>query len=307
MSKIIDGIIGHAIGDAMGVPIEGHSRGRLLEKPVTKMMDSLRGNKGTWSDDTSMTIATMDSYINSKKWDYDDIMHNFISWLNNGKYTAAGKPIGVGRTCLTAIKQYYNGNTSALESGLDAIDSNGNGSLMRMYPVAYYCYYKKLNNNDIYDLVKNISSLTHRHEVSILGCYIYTLFVIRLLKGIDKYKAYKEIKEEDYSMFSNESLLIYKRILKDDLNTLFIDDIRSTGYVVDTLEASLWVLLKSNSYKDSIVGSINLGNDTDTIGAITGSMSGIIYGYDNIPKDWLDSLIKKDYIIDLCNKYEKEL
>ena len=307
MSKIIDGVIGHVIGDAMGVPIEGYSRGRLLEKPVTKMMDSLRGNKGTWSDDTSMTIATMDSYINSKKWDYDDIMHNFISWLNNGKYTADGKPIGVGRTCLTAIKHYYNGNTSALESGLDAIDSNGNGSLMRMYPVAYYCYYKKLNNNDIYDLVKNISSLTHRHEVSILGCYIYTLFVIRLLKGIDKYKAYKEIKEEDYSMFSNESLLIYKRIIKDDLNTLFIDDIRSTGYVVDTLEASLWVLLKSNSYKDSIIGSINLGNDTDTIGAITGSMSGIIYGYDNIPKDWLDSLIKKDYIIDLCNKYEKEL
>ena len=307
MSKIIDGVIGHVIGDAMGVPIEGHSRGRLLEKPVTKMMDSLRGEKGTWSDDTSMTLATIDSYINSHKWDYDDIMNKYIDWLNSSKYTAAGKPIGVGRTCLTAIKQYYNGNTSALESGLDAIDSNGNGSLMRMYPVAYYCYYKKLNNNDIYDLVKNISSLTHRHEVSILGCYIYTLFVIRLLKGIDKYKAYKEIKEEDYSMFSNESLLIYKRILKDDLNTLFIDDIRSTGYVVDTLEASLWVLLKSNSYKDSIIGSINLGNDADTIGAITGSMSGIIYGYDNIPKDWLDSLIKKDYIIDLCNKYEKEL
>ncbi len=307
MSKIIDGIIGHAIGDVMGVPIEGHSRGRLLEKPVTKMMDSLRGNKGTWSDDTSMTIATMDSYINSKKWDYDDIMHNFISWLNNGKYTADGKPIGVGRTCLTAIKQYYNGNTSALESGLDAIDSNGNGSLMRMYPVAYYCYSKKLNNKEIYDLVKSISSLTHRHEVSILGCYIYTLFVIKLLNGKDKNEAYKELREEDYSMFSNESLFIYKRVLKDDLNTLFIDDIRSTGYVVDTLEASLWVLLKSNSYRESIIGSINLGNDTDTIGAITGSMSGVIYGYDSIPKEWLNYLIRKDYIIDLCNKYEKEL
>ena len=106
--------------------------------------------------------------------------------------------------------------------------------------------------------------------------------------GKDKFSSYNMVRLIDYSMFSKESLDLYSRLLKDDIGKFNIDDIKSSGYVIDTLEASLWVLLKSKNYKESIIGAINLGNDTDTIGAITGSMSGIIYGYDDIPKKWLD-------------------
>jgi hypothetical protein len=305
--KVVDGVLGHAVGDALGTPVQFKDRDSLFYNPVKDMRRSYAGDKGTWSDDTSMEIATIDSFINCNGWDYDDIMINFYDWLNDGKYTARGNTFDVGRTCLRAIKSFYNGNTTALESGLCDNNSNGNGSLMRILPIAYYSFYKKIPNNDIYELVKNISSLTHRHEISILGCYIYVLYVIKLLQGKDKLLAYNMIRIEDYSMFSEESLKAYSRILKDDLNALKVDDIKSSGYVVATLEASLWIVLKSDNYKESIIGAVNLGGDTDTIGAITGSMTGIIYGYDSIPKDWLKELARREYLEDLAMKFESAI
>ncbi len=306
MSKVIDGVIGHAIGDAMGTPVQFKDR-KLFYKPVTKMLNSPVGDRGTWSDDTSMEIATMDSFINCNGWNYDDIMNNFCDWINDAKFTSRGITFDVGITCLKAIKNFASNRTPALESGLDDIRSNGNGSLMRIQPVAYYCYYRKLNNNDIYELVKNISSLTHKHEISILGCYIYILYMIKLLQGNDKFSAHNMIKIEDYSMFSEESKKYYKRILIDDLNLLKIDDIKSSGYVVDSLEASIWVVLKAKDYKETIIGAVNLGGDTDTIGAIAGSMAGIIYGYETIPKEWISALARKDYLIELSEKFEKKI
>lgn len=306
MLKIKDGIIGHAIGDAMGVPVEFCIREKLLNNPVTDMIGygSHPVPEGFWSDDTSMEIALIDSFISNGKFDYDDIMKKFCNWVNYGEYTPSGKVFDIGKTCLRAIKRYAYDNIKPIECGLTSLNSNGNGSLMRILPVAYYCYYKKLKENEIYNLVKDISSLTHGHEISILGCYIYISYVIFLLNGKDKFSAYNMVKLIDYSMFSQESLDLYSRILKEDISKLNIDDIKSSGYVIDTLEASFWVLLKSKNYKESIIGAINLGNDTDTIGAITGSMSGIIYGYDDIPKKWLDKLVKKNYLEKLCNDFE---
>ena len=307
MGKVLDEVIGHAIGDSIGVPVEFKDRESLYYNPVEDMRRSYAGDKGTWSDDTSMELATIDAFINNEGWNYDDIMINFGDWINDARFTARDYTFDVGRTCLTAIRNYLQKGTSATESGLDDINSNGNGSLMRILPVALYCYYKKLDNNDIYSIVKDISSLTHRHEISILGCYIYVLYVINLLNGIDKYDAYDLLKKEDYSMFSEESLNIYRRILKSDIYGLEENDIKSSGFVVDTLEASLWSLLVTKNYKDAVLKAVNLGGDTDTIAAITGSMAGIIYGYDSIPSDWVNCLARKEYLFDLSKKFEEIL
>lgn len=305
MDKYVSAVIGHAIGDAFGVPVEFVERHNLMENPITSLRKSYAGPAGTWSDDTSMEVATMDSFINKGKWDYDDIMINFADWLNDAKFTSNNYTFDVGRTCLAAIRNYLENSTPAIESGMDGFLANGNGSLMRILPVAYYCYKKDLDKKDIYELTKNISSLTHKNEISILGCYIYVLYVINLFKGMDKFEAYNTIQNEDYSFFSDESLEIYKRVLKDDLNTLEIDDIKSSGYVVDTLEASLWTLLKASNYVEAILGAVNLGGDTDTIGAITGSMAGIIF--DDIPEKWINQLQRKDYLIDLAKKFDKAI
>ena len=305
MDKYVSAVIGHAIGDAMGVPIEFVERETLMENPITSLRKSYAGPAGTWSDDTSMEVATMDSFINKGKWDYDDIMINFADWLNDAKYTSNNYTFDVGRTCFAAIRNYLENGTLAIESGMDGFLANGNGSLMRILPVAFYSYKKDLNKEEIYELTKNISSLTHKNEISILGCYIYVLYAINLFNGLDKNEAYNTIRNEDYSMFSNETIDMYKRVLKEDLNDLEINDINSSGYVVDTLEASLWTLLKANSYVEAILGAVNLGGDTDTIGAITGSMAGILF--DDIPEKWIDKLQRKDYLVELSLKFEESI
>lgn len=309
MSKIKVGVIGHAIGDAMGVPVEFCIREKLLAHPVTKMIGygSHDVPAGTWSDDTSMEIATMDSMINQGgKINCEDIMMNFYYWLKEAKYTPYGEVFDAGRTCIKSIINFSKGYDIS-ECGQKDEYSNGNGSLMRILPIAYYCYYNKLKEEEIFEVVKDVSSLTHAHEISVLGCYIYVNYIIKLLEGKDKFESYNLIKLIDHSMFTEESLEVYKRILKEDIEKYSIDEIKSSGYVVDTLEASFWILLNASNFKEAIIGAINLGNDTDTIAAITGSMAGILYGYNSIPQEWLDKLAKRDYIEDLCDKLEKVL
>lgn len=305
MSKFVDSIIGHAVGDAMGVPTEFCIRKKLLESPVTEMISSKKTGQpaGSWSDDTSMEIATIASFIENKEFNYDDIMYKWEEWLNEAKYTPNFETFDVGRTCLQAIRNHTIG-IEPLECGIDAEQANGNGSLMRILPVALYSYYKKISEHKIIKLTNEMSSLTHRHEISKLGCYIYIRYIIFLLDGQNKIEAYESIKKLDYSSYSDYAISKYERILKNNIMYYIIDDISSSGYIIDTLECALWVVLNSNSYKETIIATTNIGNDTDTIGAVAGSMAGIIYGYDSIPKEWLDKLMRKEYLLKLANDFE---
>ena len=309
MSKVVDAVIGHAIGDAMGVPTEFCIREKLLENPVTEMIGygSHPVPEGSWSDDTSMTIATMDAIINDDgKINLKDIMMNFYYWLKEAKFTPHGEVFDAGRTCIKAVINFSKG-VGVDKCGLDDIYSNGNGSLMRIYPVALYAYYKKLKDKEILNLVNDLSSLTHAHDVSKLGCYIYVRYFINLLNGDSKEEAYEKIQDLDYSSYDIDAVKMYSRILDNNIKNLKINDIKSSGYIIDTLEASLWILLNSKDYKEAIIASTNIGNDTDTIGAVTGAMAGIVFGIDAIPKNWLDKLVKKDYLLDLAKNYEKVL
>ena len=128
-----------------------------------------------------------------------------------------------------------------------------------------------------------------------------------LIDGLSKEDAYNKIRNLDYSYFNDESLSVFDRLIKNDIRELALTDIKSSAYVVDTIEASFWVLLNCNNYKQSIIGAINLGQDTDTIGAIVGSMASILYGYKDIPEDWINGLAKKDYLIDLATKFENKI
>ena len=123
----------------------------------------------------------------------------------------------------------------------------------------------------------------------------------------DKNLAYKKIQEVDYNSYSQSVIYVYNRILIDDILKYNIDEIKSSGYIVDTLEASLWMLLNTKSYSEAIIGSINLGNDTDTIAAICGSMAGLIYGLNSIPQKWVNTLLKKDYLFQMLNDFESTL
>lgn len=305
-----DGIMGFIIGDALGVPLEFKKREYFIDNKVTDMVGNGTHNvpKGTWSDDSSMLIATISSIVDNKgNINYKDIMNNFMLWVEYSDFTPNNRTFGIGGTTLKSLKCYKYRNEfkeydNPINCGQKGFYDNGNGSLMRILPISYYCYYKKLKDDEIYELVKNISSLTHSHEISILGCYIYVLFTIKLLDGNNKENAYKYLIEYDYEKYFNEEIInYYKRIIDSDISKFTINEISSLGFVVDTLEAVIWCFMNNNNYKDCVIEAINLGNDTDTIGALVGGLSGIYYG--NLPNDWLNKIVRKDYLLDLCNKY----
>lgn len=290
--KILSGMMGLAIGDALGVPVEFSSREELQESPVADMLDYGTHNqpRGTWSDDTSMAFCTVVS-LTEKGLDIQDIRKRFEDWYYNDYMTPHGYVFDCGITVANAIRNH---------KGCTDVYSNGNGSLMRILPIAYYLYlHKDLN---LYDTVKEVSSITHAHDRSILGCAIYVHIAISLIKD----KPLKESIIHALDTFKDYLEFYHYQDLYN-LENLQESDINSSGYVVSTLKASLWCLLHTSNYKRLLLKAVNLGNDTDTVGAVCGGLAGLIYGYNSIPTDWLKILVKRELLENLCNDYAKSL
>ncbi len=310
--KIIEqnSVLGFIYGDALGVPVESKSRVELKKNPIIDLIGYGTHNqpKGSWSDDTSMLLSTMSSIGDKKGLDYEDLMNKFIQWYKEGKYTPNGRCFDIGDTTRQALEKYYLIKCDPVESGGENEFDNGNGSLMRMLPIVFYCIVNKLNDEQIYDIVKKVSSLTHRHHKSIFCCYLYVIFMINVIIGEnenkkDIYIKFKEnIKKHNYTY--DEEL---DTLLKDDITKLNEEDIKSRGYVIDTLKSSIWCFLTTNNYKDSILKAVNLGGDTDTIGAITGSISGAYYKENLIKDVWFNQILNIDEILRVENKFSNYL
>lgn len=296
MSKTLDAILGFSIGDAMGVPIEFTSRHILNQHKLTEMVGfgSHQVPEGTWSDDTSMVLATMDSIIENQAINCEDMMQKYCEWYKNAKYTATDKLFDIGGATQISLSNYINYHMPLEKCGQRSINSNGNGSLMRILPVSLFLASRNLSEQEETFIVNSISELTHGHEISMLGCKIYTDYVKSLLQGKTKQQAYQSLKEKDYSKYySDTSIDAYYRILQKDISKFPEEQINSSGYVVDSLEACLWSFLNNDNYESSVVTAINLGDDTDTIGALTGALSGIMYGVQQIPERWMNKLKKE--------------
>ncbi len=311
--EIIDGIMGLCIADALGVPVEFQSRESLQKDPVVDMRSYGTYNQpaGTWSDDSSLTLCLVDSL--AKGLNYDDIITKFVRWFNDGDYTPFGEAFDIGNGTRNALVRYETGTTALNCGGITEYD-NGNGSLMRILPIAFYLRYTYGSNfyeiDEAYDIIHNVSALTHDHKRSKIACGIYITIAGLLLErkhlniairdGIDcameYYRNHDEFAEELYN---------YERLERQDFRNLPIDEIRSSGYVVSTLEAAIWCLLKTISYEDCVLKAVNLGKDTDTVAAVAGGLAGLHYGYDAIPKEWLNIIQKKEYIQKLCENLKK--
>lgn len=295
--KVKDGIIGFAVGDALGVPHEFKPREELEENPVTGMEGGGLHNQvpGTWSDDTSMIIATMTSIINRKAIDYDDIMNEFCNWLFHNHHTPHGEVFDNGVTSGTAIKRFDNG-IPALECGGKRENDNGNGSLMRMLPLAFV--------KDIdFETIENVSALTHATERARITCVLYVQIAKSMIENenltVEEHVKLASEKIIEYYSDSHE-LDKFKRIFEND----YSKGVLSTGYVVYTLECAIYCLESTGNYRDAVLKAVNLGGDTDTVAGICGGLAGIYYGYDSIPVDWLGEIVRLDCLLSLCEKYE---
>lgn len=309
-NKVKAGIIGVCIGDALGVPVEFKKREDLKRNPVTKMLEYMSWNqpKGTWSDDSSLTLCLAEEL--TKGYDLEKIGQSFVKWNKYGHWTAHGRLFDIGGTTRHALARLIKGE-SAKFSGNIFEEDNGNGSLMRILPLVFY-----LENEEdiqkIYLTVREVSAITHGHFRSVFACFIYVIFAIQLLKGMNTREAYKytqkvSLEYAEKQGFNPNEIELFSRILKNDISGYPEDEIKSVGYVLHSLEASLWCFLNSESYSEAVLKAVNLGEDTDTTGAITGGIAGIYYGYENIPKEWITELVRKDDIEALCEKLHQKL
>lgn len=203
----------------------------------------------------------------------------------------------MGNATAAAIKRLKKGVAPEKAGGTGEKD-NGNGSLMRIAPLAFYMFGIR-NAEERFRIVRDVSSITHAHEWSVAACYIYVEMLNKLRMGRKPKAAYTELRE-DFSrgvpFISKATLAKFDRILGDDISTLPEGEIRSSGFVIDTLEAAFWCFMTTDNYKDAVLKAVNLGDDTDTTGAVTGALAGLVYGLDGIPQEWLDQLASREEV-----------
>ncbi len=296
-------VFGHAVADALGVPVEFKSRNELEEKPIMDMVGYGTHNvpEGTWSDDTSMALATIDNMIHDGNC--RDMMFRFNLWKEKAEYTATGEVFDMGIGTHLAITRFQNGVEPKFCGGNSEYD-NGNGALMRIYPIVLYFYLdpEKYSEQDFHEMIVKIAELTHAHERSHIGCIIYSHVLLQSMKDQSIVGITAGINKAFQLCSHSRELKHYNRLKQTDFAKIPVEEIKSSGYVLSTLEAAIWCVLNTTSYKECVLKAVNLGEDTDTVAAIAGSIAGAIYGFENIPKEWYYKLKRKDYIEELCHK-----
>ncbi len=304
-------VLGLVVGDALGVPAEFMNREELTKSPIAEMRGYGTHSQpaGTWSDDSSMMLCLLKSL--SKALDYQDIMSRFLRWAEQGYMTAHGEVFDMGISTRKALVKFSEG-TPPLECGGTDIYDNGNGSLMRILPLSLWLHgsigANRPYNGKAYQVIHNVSALTHAHPISLISCGIYCSAANELIcgrnassdiqNGIEAAKNYYRSLPE-FSGYLHE----FERVDAHILQSLPNENISSSGFVIHTLEAALWCLLRSNDYRSCLLEAVNLGEDTDTVGAVAGGLAGLKYGWQKIPSEWLNSIAKLDKILSLCEAF----
>lgn len=233
-------VLGAAVGDALGVPVEFQGRDSRKTDPVIGMREFGTHHQaaGTWSDDTSMILATIEGLQQSGRYDPDAVMRQFVEWVEKGCHTPHGEIFDIGIATRAAVRRCQSGMPST-HCGGTGESSNGNGSLMRILPIALV----GADDPDLMEKAAEISSLTHAHERSRFCCAFYCLVVSDLLHGSSITEATNfawQVLDRRWS-FSGEERPRFEALHPDRLFARSEDEIGSSGHVIDTLEAALWV------------------------------------------------------------------
>lgn len=300
--KLYGGIFGFVIGDLLGVPVEFSSRQERDADPIKELRayGTYHQPFGSWSDDSSFTLCLMDAMIKDNI--VVELKNNMIDCYKKGLFTPRGQLFDIGISTGNAINNMMRG-INPIECGGVEENDNGNGSLMRVLPLAFVR--DRYGSQEYVRLIEDVSSVTHGHNRSKLACVIYVLFASNLYRGMEKEEALDSairiVVDEQRERYKSE-LEHYKFVCNKKVIGLDRMQIKSTGYVVDTLEAAVWSFFNSKSYKEVVLNAVNLGGDTDTIAAVAGGLAGIYYGFKGVPNLWIQNVIEKEKIADLCDK-----
>ena len=309
----LDGMMGLVVGDALGLPVQSMYPDAIKNRPQGPVT-GMEGHgcfdmpTGSWSDDSSMALAALDSINVKGKIDAGDIMLNFVKWLCKGEYTPGGEAFDEGRTCTTAILSFVM-HPDITKCGVTGEHANGNGALMRIKPICLYAYDQQkkegISDKKAIEQIHQIASLTHNHLRSNIACGLY-FFMIR---EIIDYRSEKSLElclqdglNNGFRFYGADvanltQIAYYGRLFYlDELKAVPESEIQFSGYVVRSLEAAIWCLIQTETFEEALLKVVNYGDDSDTVGAIAGGLAGLYYGYEGIPSDWVNVIQRKDWI-----------
>ena len=298
--KAIGSIIGCAIGDALGAPVEFKARGSF--EPVNGYRSGGKFNlpAGAYTDDTAMMLCLAQSLIDKNGFDAHDQLQKYCDWLNSGYLSATGKSVGCGKHTYRALLNYMHKKETICTVGNNR--SAGNGSLMRIAPIAIY-YMENLNKALEYASLSSYT--THKLKVCADACIAFTWLLFGFYKGFSK----EDILSKEYAnyyLFEYSPSYEYEpeviEVLQGSYKNKTANEIESSGYVIHSLKAALWAFYHSNNFKDGALKAVNLGFDSDTVAAIYGTIAGACYGFENIDKDLVSGLMHNEKIIDIAEK-----
>lgn len=304
--QITGAFYGIAIGDALGVPVEFKTRSYLSENPIATFTGYGCWNQppGTFSDDSSLTFCTAESLITG--YNLQHMANTFVRWSSEGYWGAHNEVFDIGHTTRRALQRCATGTSPLVSGGFEEFE-NGNGSLMRMMPLALFL----IKENDVharYQLTREVSGITHQHFRSVLGCFIYVEFLRALLSIKNPGEAYLQMQRSVNAYigtqpFNPAEIKLYERVLQQNIAEIPEQQVISSGYVIHTLESALWCLLNTSGYRDCVLAAVNLGGDTDTTGAVAGAAAGLYYGFDQLPAQWVGQVVKSVEIGNLANRF----
>lgn len=286
MNNVIDrakgSLLGLAVGDAIGTTVEFSQRGFF-----TLMDDMIGGGPfnlqpGQWTDDTSMALCLADSLIEHDGFSERDQLVRYSKWYSEGHNSCTGECFDIGMTTHAAIIEFVVHKHLA---GIDGEYAAGNGSLMRLAPVAIR--YQKSDQLREYAIRSSVT--THANRLCKDACAMFAMMLATALNGEkDKTVILSSAVNEQPELAEIANLRYFNKSS---------NQIHGTGYVVQSLEAALWCFVKTSSFKEAVLLAANLGDDADTTAAITGQIAGAYYGMSGMPDEWVKRVAWSDEIL----------
>lgn len=275
--RAIGALLGLAVGDALGTTGEFQAR-----DSYPRITDLVGGGPfklpvGAWTDDTAMALALATSLHEQCGLDEADLMTRFLAWREEGAYSCMGTCFDIGITVGQALSRFK--RTGDPIAGATDPMSAGNGSLMRLSPVAIRYWQDDATRRDV---AARQSRTTHGAPEAVDACVVFADMLAEAIAGRPRHEVMR-LRSAQYSGRIPE-------VLAGSWRGQTRMTIRSSGYVIDSLEAALWCVARTSSFAEAVLLAANLGSDADTVAAITGQLAGALYGKAGIPARWIERL-----------------
>jgi ADP-ribosyl-[dinitrogen reductase] hydrolase len=275
--RAVGALLGLAVGDAIGTTLEFSKRDN--GPPLTDMMGGgpfgLR--PGEWTDDTAMALCLAESLLVCAGLNEHDLMQRFCRWWHGGENSCTGSCFDIGTTTSEALRHFE--RTGIPIAGRTEWDRAGNGSLMRLAPVAIYWHRDRAWAEAE---ARAQSATTHGAAAAVESCAFFSHILLDAIEGCTKDQVLGPRRWPAHEAVDTIARGLWRGKSRAQ--------IRSSGYVIDTLEAALWSVASASSFRAAVLTAANLGDDADTVAAVTGQLAGALWGASAIPAEWVSRL-----------------